>query len=142
MLLHHLQNALVDLRALIDITKSDIADIKEAKHNPQFERVSLKEEKLRSFESRKAMIDGAISKLMSSNPDADLASLITEEQHKALDDLKLELNNLREINKRYAKLVLVVSNMYNDFLEKLVPTEMDGYQTKASTKPSFLEVRV
>jgi hypothetical protein len=142
MLSHHLESALLDLRDLIKITESDIADIKEANNDPQFMRLSLKEEKLKSFETKKAMIDYEISSLMSANPDADLPQLLDAKQHQALDELKSELKNLRDVNKRYAKMVLTVSNLYNTFLERLVPTEMDGYQKKASKNPSVLEVRV
>ena len=39
MLSHHLQGALRDLRDLVSITESDIADIKEAKNDQQFERL-------------------------------------------------------------------------------------------------------
>lgn len=142
MLSHHLQGALADLRDIIDITKSDIDDIKVAKHDPQFDRLSLKEEKIKSFETKKAMIDHEISSLMTKNPDLELPELLNDEQHKALDELREELSNLRDINKKYAKLVLTVSNLYNSFLERLVPTEMDGYESKASKDPSILEVRV
>jgi len=142
MLSLHLQNALKDLRDLIEITESDIADIKEAQHDPQFERLSLKDEKLKSFETKKAMIDHEISSLMSANPDVNLPDLLNQEQHKLLEELKVELSNLREVNKSYAKLVLVVSNLYNNFLEQLVPTEMQGYAKVASKNPSILEVRV
>ena len=142
MLSHHLQGALSDLRDLIKITESDIADIKEAKNDQQFERLSLKEEKLKSFESKKAMNDHEISKLMSAQPDQDLPQLLNQEQHTALDELKIELSNLRDVNKRYAKFVLSVSNLYNTFLERLVPTEIQGYNKVASKDSSILEVRV
>ena len=142
MLSQHLQNALNDLRDIIKITKSDIEDIKQAEHDTQFERLSLKEEKLKSFEAKKAIIDYEISSLMTTNPDVELPKLLNDEQHKLLDELKVELNNLREVNKHYAKLVLVVSNLYNKFLERLVPTEMQGYEKVASKNPSILEVRV
>jgi len=142
MLSQHLQNALNDLRDIINITKSDIEDIKRAEHETQFERLSLKEEKLKSFEAKKAIIDHEISSLMTANPDTDLPNLLNQEQHQLLDELKDELNNLREVNKHYAKLVLVVSNLYNTFLERLVPTEMQGYNKVASKNPSILEVRV
>jgi len=66
MLSYHLESALCDLRDLIKITESDVEDIKEAKNDPQFDRLKLKEEKLKSFESKKAMIDHEISALMSS----------------------------------------------------------------------------
>ncbi len=142
MLSQHLQNALNDLRDIIDITKSDIEDIKKAAHDAQFERLSLKEEKLKSFEAKKAIIDHEISSLMTANPDTDLPNLLNKEQHQLLDELKSELNHLREVNKHYAKLVLVVSNLYNTFLERLVPMEMQGYNKVASKNPSILEVRV
>ena len=142
MLSHHLQSALNDLKDIITITESDIADIKEAKNDPQFERLSLKEEKIKSFESKKAMIDHEISSLMTSSPNKDLPELLDQAQHSALGELKVELSKLREVNKHYAKLVLAVSNLYNTFLERLVPTEMQGYNKIASKNPSILEVRV
>ncbi len=142
MLSHHLQSALNDLRDLIEITESDIADIKVAKNDSQFKRLSLKDDKLKSFEQKKAMIDYEISTLMTTNPDKELPQLLNQEQHVLLDELKLELNNLRIVNKQYAKLVLIVSNLYNTFLERLVPTEMQGYKKVASRDPSILEVRV
>ena len=142
MLSHHLQSALKDLKDLIEITESDIKDIKEAKNETQFARLSLKEEKLKSFESKKAMIDYEISSLMTANPDKDLPALLNEEQHQYLSDLKTDLSKLREVNKHYAKLVLTVSHLYNTFLERLVPTEMQGYNKVASKNPSILEVRV
>jgi len=142
MLSHHLKSALSDLRDLIKITESDIKDIKVANNNPQFDRLSLKEDKLKAFEQKKAMIDYEISTLMTSNPDVELSDLLNAEQHLFLDELKVELSNLRDINKKYAKLVLTVSNLYNTFLERLVPTEMQGYNKVASKNPSILEVRV
>lgn len=142
MLSYHLQSALNDLRDLVKITESDVEDIKVANHNPQFDRLKLKEEKLKSFESKKAMIDHEISTLMSSNPDVDLPSLLSKEQHDYLAELKVELSNLRDANKRYARLVLAVSNLYNTFLERLVPSEMQGYKKVASKDSAILEVRV
>ncbi|MFA6138788.1 MAG: hypothetical protein WC667_11965 [Sulfurimonas sp.] len=142
MLSHHLNGALKDLRDLIEITELDIADIREAKNDPQFERLSLKDEKLKSFESKKAMIDYEISALMSTHPEKDLPQLLNEEQHQSLSELKVELSKLRTVNKRYAKFVLAVSSLYNSFLERLVPTEMNGYQRVASRDSSILEIRV
>ena len=142
MLSYHLQNALKDLQDLVAITKADIEDIRAAQHDPQFERLSLKDEKLKSFEAKKAMIDHEIASLINANPTTQLPELLSEEQHTLLAQLKEELNNLREANKHYAKLVLVVSNLYNSFLERVVPTEMQGYNKVASKDPSILQVRV
>jgi hypothetical protein len=142
MLSYHLKGALTDLRDLVSITESDVEDIKEAKHAPQFDRLKIKEDKLKSFESKKAMIDHEIAKLISANPSAKLQDLLTDEQHLLLDELKLELNNLREVNKKYARFVLLVSNLYNSFLERLIPSEMQGYTKVASSESAILKVRV
>jgi len=141
MLSYHLQSAINDLRDLIKITESDIEDIQVANHNPQFERLKLKEEKLKSFESKKAMIDHEISVLIRLHPNVELPELLNEEQHAMLNELKVELSNLHLINKRYAKLVLAVSNLYNTFLENLIPTEMQGYNKVASKDSTILKVR-
>lgn len=142
MLSYHLQGALSDLRDLIKITESDVEDIKLANHNPQFERLKLKEEKLKSFEAKKAMIDHEISSLVKLNPQLGLNELLNEEQHGYLSELKVELANLKDANKKYARMVLAVSTLYNSFLERLVPTEMQGYNKVASKNSSILQVRV
>ncbi|MDQ1263353.1 MAG: hypothetical protein QG559_354 [Campylobacterota bacterium] len=142
MLSYHLQGALNDLRDLIKITESDVEDIKVARHDPQFERLKLKEEKLKSFESKKAMIDYEIASLMKSNPNTELLKLLDEEQHRYLDELKEELSKLKEANRRYARMVLAVSSLYNSFLESVVPTEMQGYNKVVSKDSAILQVRV
>jgi hypothetical protein len=142
MLTHHLKNTLADLEDLILMTESDIKDIKVAQHDPQFDRLSLKEEKIKSFEAKKAMIDHEISSLVRANPNAQLPELLNAQQHQLLDDLKVKLSRLHEVNKEYAKLVVIVSNLYNTFLERLVPTEMQGYKKVASKDASILKVRV
>ncbi len=141
MLSHHIQSALGDLRDLIAISNKDIEDIKVAQHNSQFERLSLKDERLKSFETKKAMIDHELSKKMSANPDAGLAELLNAEEQQALNSLKQELAALREVNQRYAKLVASVGSFYNALLEQVVPTEMQGYKRVASSEASFLKVR-
>ena len=141
MLTYHLKNTLTDLEDLILMTESDIKDIKVAQHNPQFDRLSIKEEKIKSFEAKKAMIDYEISSLMRINPDMQLPQLLNEEQHQLLEELKVKLSRLHSVNKEYAKLVVVVSNLYNSFLERLVPTEMQGYKKVASKDAAILKVR-
>jgi hypothetical protein len=141
MLSYQLQSAIKDLESLISLSQEDIADIKNAKHNPQFERLAIKEEKIKSFEQKKAMIDREISKLMTAAPSKPLTELLDNEQHLQLDSLKEHLSKLREINQQYAKLVLSVGAFYNTLLERVVPTQMEGYQRVASSEASFLEVR-
>ncbi|MEA3521953.1 MAG: hypothetical protein U9R50_03185 [Campylobacterota bacterium] len=142
MLSYHLQSALKDLRDLIEISQKDIDDIQTAAHDNQFERLAMKEERLKSFESKKAMIDHEISKKMSANPEKGLSTLLDKSEHHELENLKFELSRLREVNQRYAKMVLSVGSFYNELLERVVPTEMQGYKKVASSDSTFLKVRV
>lgn len=142
MLSYQLQSAIKDLDTLISLSQEDIEDIKEAKHNSQFDRLSIKEEKIKSFEHKKAMIDHEISKLMTAEPVKPLSELLDSEQRQQLDNLKTHLSRLREVNQQYAKMVLSVGAFYNTLLERVVPTQMQGYQKVASSEASFLEVRV
>jgi len=141
MLSYQLQSAIKDLETLISLSREDIADIREAKHNPQFDRLAIKEEKIKSFEQKKAMIDREISKLMTQHPTLPLSELLDNEQHQQLDSLKEHLSLLRDVNQQYAKMVLSVGSFYNTLLERLVPTQMQGYQKVATSESSFLEIR-
>jgi len=141
MLSYHLESAVHDLEQLVKMSEQDIEDIKLAKHEPQFERHKIKEDTLTSFENKKAMIDHEISKLMTQNPDVPLDKILDEEENKYLQNLKSALSALRDTNKKYAKMVLSVSSFYNTLLERLVPTEMNGYTKSTSKDASFLEIR-
>jgi hypothetical protein len=141
MLSYQLQSAIKDLDSLISLSQEDIDDIRVANHNPQFERLAIKEEKIKSFEHKKAMIDREISKLMTQHPAQPLSELLDNEQHQQLDSLKKHLSQLREINQQYAKMVLSVGSFFNSLLERVVPTQMQGYNKIASSEASFLEVR-
>jgi len=142
MLSYQLQNAIKDLDKLISLSLEDIDDIKEAKHNPQFDRLSIKQEKITSFEQKKAMIDHEISKLMNAQPEKALNDLLDDQEHQELENLKIHLSRLRDVNQQYAKMVLSVGAFYNSLLEKVVPTQMQGYQSVVSNEASFLELRV
>ncbi|RUM62594.1 MAG: hypothetical protein DSZ03_06475 [Sulfurimonas sp.] len=142
MLAFHLQSALKDLDDLIAISQQDIEDIKVAQHESQFERIGLKEDKIKSFEHRKAMIDHEISKLMCSHPEHDMATLLNDDEQASLQQLKVRLAELSDVNKKYAKMVLSVGTFYNTLLERVIPTEMEGYDRVTSKNASFLKVRV
>jgi len=141
MLSYHLEAAVNDLDQLVKISEQDIADIKLANHSKQFERRKLKEDMIKSFENKKAMIDREISKLMTTNPNVALDKLLDEKENSYLQKLKASLASLRDVNKKYAKMVLSVSSFYNTLLERLVPTEMNGYTKSTSRDASFLEIR-
>jgi len=141
MLSHYLNKALSDLDQLIALTQTDIDDIKLAKHEIIFDRSKIKEELISSFQNKKAMIDNEISKLMEAYSDRELEHLLSQEDQDHLKSLKDKLFDLKSLNKRYAKLVLTVSEFYNSLLERMVPTEMNGYEKVAQKHRSLLEVR-
>ena len=141
MLSYYLTGAVNDLKQLVKMSEQDIEDIKLARSEPQFERRKIKEDTLKSFENKKAMIDHEISKLMTQNPDVSLDKLLNEEENESLANLKSSLSTLRDVNKKYAKMVLAVSSFYNTLLERIVPTEMNGYTKQTSKDASFLEMR-
>ena len=141
MLSYHLKSAVNDLEELVKMSEQDIEDIKLANHEPQFQRRKIKEDMIHSFETKKAMIDHEISKLMTQSPNISLDKLLDENENSYLQNLKTSLAALREVNKKYAKMVLSVSSFYNTLLERLVPTEMHGYQKSTSKSASFLELR-
>lgn len=141
MLSYHLESAVNDLEQLVKMSEEDIEDIKLANHENQFERRKIKEDMIHSFENKKAMIDHEISKLMTQNPNTSLDQLLDEKENSYLQKLKLSLASLRAVNTKYAKMVLSVSSFYNTLLERLVPTEMHGYQKSTSKSASFLKIR-
>lgn len=141
MLSYHLKSAISDLEQLVKISEQDIEDIKLANHENQFERRKIKEDVISSFENKKAMIDHEISKLMTQNPNVSLDKLLNDDENECLKKLKTSLASLRDVNKKYAKMVLSVSSFYNKLLECLVPTEMNGYTRMTSKNTSFLEIR-
>ncbi len=141
MLSHYLTKALEDLDQLISLTLEDIEDIKLAKHETIFNRSKIKAELITTFENKKLLIDNEISNQMKAHPDLGLENLLSEENQTNLKNLKEKLLELKEHNKRYAKLVLSVSEFFNALLEQMVPVEMHGYEKVAPKHRSILEVR-
>lgn len=142
MLSFQLQSAIKELDTLIALSLEDIKNIKQAEHNPQFDRLSIKEEKIKSFGHKKAMIDYEIGKLMTNDPLKPLSELLDNDQHQQLEIFKERLGRLRLVNQQYAKMVLSVGAFFNTLLEKVLPTQMNGYKRSPSRETSFLEVRV
>jgi glutamyl-tRNA reductase len=143
MLVHHLNLAIESLQSLIDITKSDIDDIKQAKHEKLFARLKSKEEILSSFEKYKNHIDSEIVSMASKNPNLDLRELLSDAQQTLLEDMREKLTQLRSTNKHYAKLVIAVSSFYNSLLEQMTPKDEQraGYDGLMQRRTSILEIK-
>ena len=137
MLDHYLQIAVKALDDLIEATKSDIDDIKQAHHAKIFERAKVKEQLVKSFENHKSLIDNEIAKLASENPEAELASLLGEAEREKLGELREKLEELKAHNTHFAKMVIGVSEFYNSLLNKIMPTENVGYGKPGGKKNGY-----
>jgi len=143
MLVHHLNLAIETLQSLIDVTKSDITDIKQARHENLFARLKTKEEFLGSFENYKNLIDAHIVEMAANNGGSDLGSILSKEQKELLDSMRNKLNELKSVNKHYAKLVIAVSTFYNSLIEQIVPPkeQKSGYIGMTQRRSAMLEIK-
>lgn len=140
MITRYLNEANTTLKELIDITNRDIADIKEAKHELLFERTKIKEDLVKTFENKKAIIDNEIVTMSQRSPESSLEELLTQEQQDLLGEMKDNLEKLKSVNKRFASLVISVSEFYDSLLSKIIPRDSIGYSKDTSRHSGFLEI--
>ncbi|MDR1451794.1 MAG: hypothetical protein LBI57_05650 [Helicobacteraceae bacterium] len=129
------------LDKLIAITELDLTDIKAAKHNEIFSRVQTKDKLVSLFEAQKGSLDRAISAVMSRSPNADLLSVIGQEERDLLERLKNSLIALHKLNKRFASMSLTIGEFYSSLLSAILPSEQSGYDGAKLSTASFLRVR-
>lgn len=143
MLTNNLKDAIREIDNLIELTKSDIEDIKEANHESLFKKAKIKGELINSFETKKSIVDREILKLVNENSDSGktLEDILDENTKELIEELKVKLEELKDVNRHYARLVLGVSEFYNSLLEKVMPTEMQGYNKVVSSN-SYLHLKV
>ncbi|MDR2153376.1 MAG: hypothetical protein LBO72_11230 [Helicobacteraceae bacterium] len=126
------------LEKLIGVTKSDLAAIKEAKHEEIFSRAKAKEELVAVFQAQKTLLDQAIAKVAASE---DLASAITPEERDLLEKLKGSLIDLHKLNKRLASLVSTIGEFYSSLLSAILPSEQNGYDGVKLSNAGLLQTR-
>lgn len=141
MLQHYLLHAVKDIYTLIEITRNDIEDIKQAKHEKLFSRNRTKEDLILSFENKKAIIDHEVMKVAKANPGKNMEELLDQKTSDLLNSLRDSLKELKNINKRYARMVLAVYEFYNSLLERVLPSENNGYENSRRSSSSFLQVK-
>lgn len=143
MLVHYLNLAIETLQSLIDITKTDIEDIKQAHHEILFNRVKGKDELVSVFEKYKCMIDNELLSLSQKNIGVELKDLLNAEQKELLQDMKVQLEQLKNLNRRYAKIVLTVSSFYNSLMERMLPADDNkiGYDGLPQRRSSLFETK-
>jgi len=141
MLLHYLKSSIEDIDSLIGLTQKDIEDIKKANHELVFERTKIKNDLIKSFENKKSLLDNELIKLVKDKKESDLEEVLKDEEKNLLNDMKIKLNRLKDLNKQYAKFVVIISEFYNTLLDKVFPCEMEGYHKTHHKPASILKVR-
>ncbi|WP_336524424.1 hypothetical protein [Helicobacter japonicus] len=127
MLHTYINGAIADLKALIELTQLDNADIQIANHEAIFERLDQKNTLVKAFEDKKSLIQPEMLILCNKNPHKSLQDLLDEETNNLLDIMRDTLSELKTINSNYARSVFAVSEFYNSLIQRVIPHENDGY---------------
>ena len=140
MLDYYLKGAIEDIETLIKITNEDIEQIIEAQHEQIFERTAIKEDLIKSFQNKKSLIDNELMKIKEEHGEITKEN-IPEDVLELLDTLSERFQELKDVNKKYAKFVLSVTEFYNSLLDKVIPKkESNGYGS-SKFQSSFLKVK-
>lgn len=123
MLRTHLDKANGILKELIELTKEDLVNINEAKHDGVLESVNKKAKLSSDFASAKASLDKALIEL-SNGSSKDLSELLSDDDKDQLGLLKENLSELHSINKQYAKLVLILKNFYDRMIKAMFKSDV------------------
>lgn len=140
MLDYYLKGAIEDIDTLIKITNEDIEQIIEAQHEQIFERTVIKEDLIKSFQNKKSLIDNELLKIKEEYG-ALTKETIPEDVLDLLDELSQKFQELKDVNKRYAKFVLSVTEFYNSLLDKVIPKKESGGYGNSKFQSSFLKVK-
>ena len=127
MLHTYINGAIADLKALIELTQLDNADIQIANHEAIFERLDQKNTLVKAFEDKKSLIQQEMLILCNKNPHKSLQDLLDEETNNLLDIMRDTLSELKTINSNYARSVFAVPEFYNSLIQRVIPHENDGY---------------
>lgn len=141
MLHNYLRGAVSDLKSLIELTTLDVEDIRVANHENIFGRNSKKQELIKTFEAKKNLIDQEMLNLKNQFPDKTLSDLIDDEAGELLNEMKKNLQELKNLNTSYARIVFAVSEFYNSLIQKIIPHEMSDYKGNKTPQSNFLKVQ-
>jgi DNA repair ATPase RecN len=119
---------------LVYLTNEDIQDIAKKSKQDVFSNVSIKEQMISNFNDIKLQIDTEILKL--TNSSSNIQDILDDEIKSSLNMLEEKMYILKELNKKYNRLVISIGDFYVSLLNKLIPNEMDKYNN--INKKSYL----
>ena len=135
----YVQNAINDIKKLINLTSLDIEDIKQAHHDKIGERVDEKNHLIVSFETNKSLLNDELVKL-TKDTDASLEDIMSDDATNLLNDLKENLTILKEKNKIYAKFVVKINEFYTSLFDEMFKLDRNGYEVSTPKPASILRV--
>lgn len=141
MLSRYITDATDDLTSLIEYTKKDIEDAKSAEHEEVFNRNTLKEDSLNNFFKHKEELEQYMQYLLESQSSGSVEDILNEEDSKLFDTFKEKLFELKDLNKKFMKIIVILNDFYSNLLSKIVPHDMEGYNKTISNTNKFLEIK-
>ncbi|QQF52628.1 flagellar export chaperone FlgN [Campylobacter fetus] len=144
MLEKYLDDAVLYLEELIEITKADIENIKNADHSLVAEHTRLKSELIKKFENTKTLLDNELVKLAKANNGTDLADILCDDIKEKLSKLRESLVSLQKVNKEYAKSVIVVKEFYDSLLKSMFGSDSGSgsYGSESLSPEQLFKLRV
>ncbi|WP_069633234.1 flagellar biosynthesis protein FlgN [Campylobacter pinnipediorum] len=135
MLNGYLDEAIMTLEELIEITKQDILNIKEAKHSLVYESVRKKGLLIKKFEETKRNIDKELVKI--SQTSSSIAETLDDEAKSKLVTMRERLESLNEVNKKYAKHVVVVKEFFDSLTKEMFDIDSNTYSKNLNTNTLY-----
>ncbi|WP_033916035.1 flagellar export chaperone FlgN [Campylobacter sputorum] len=130
MIKQYLDEAISSLNQLIEITQTDIENIKNARHEAVEQSVKIKTELIKKFENSKITLDKELLKMLEEKSGTDLASILDEEDKNKLAELKDSLTLLQNKNREYSRYVIVIKEYYDSLANKIFGEKSEGYNKK------------
>ncbi|ASM40218.1 flagellar export chaperone FlgN [Campylobacter sp. RM12327] len=130
MIKQYLDEAISSLNQLIEITQTDIENIKNARHEAVEQSVKTKTELIKKFENSKITLDKELLKMLEEKSGTDLAGILDEEDKNKLAELKDSLTLLQNKNREYSRYVIVIKEYYDSLANKIFGEKSEGYNKK------------
>lgn len=130
----YLNDCILTLRKIIDITNQDIENIKKAKHDEVGPHSEQKTKLLSEFENIKKDLDAQLLELATNNPNQNLSDLLSQNSKDSLQKLRATLIELKSVNFEYAKNLVVVKEFFDSLLGKMLGKSINSlYAAKSKT---------
>lgn len=120
------------------ITVQDLEDVTNAKHEDFFGRAKKKESLIENFQKAKKKLDKDLEELAKASSGSSILELLDGKQLRLKDEIKANLEALREENKKLVSLVISTTEFYNTLLSQIFQENTNENQEKPG---NFLNIK-